>query len=232
MEAPLRMELANAQAHSVLVSDQLYRLAPVSRFRKFHSFQLVGAVFDCLLEARLAPRERPADLAFSPNVASSWLVDLYTLRVYRKKEFASDILRWVSFIPAIDRILYAPMIPFATAYFNTIDEPDPTRDDMHRFMTDWPRGKLIHEKLRDLVGDRGMTDILRALWAGTPVREAVATIARQPIEAFFTSGWAPIPTWTTAFISSAGTRPGPDTAITFASRSAAATRRWSRWSCG
>lgn len=193
VDAPLRMELANAQAHAVLVSDQIYRIFPINRFRKFHSFQLVGAVFDCLLEARLSARERPADLAFSPDVAAAWLVDLYTLRIYRRQEFARDILRWVSFIPAIDRILYAPMIPFATAYFNTVDEPDPTRDDLHRFMSDWPRGKLIHEKLRDLVGDRGMTAIMQSLWAGTPVREAAEAEAHGPLEHFFAQWLGPYP---------------------------------------
>ena len=32
------------------------------------------------------------------------------------------------FIPAIDRVLYAPQVPFATAYFYTLEDPDPLRD--------------------------------------------------------------------------------------------------------
>ena len=100
-----------------------FRIFPLARFRKFHSFQLVRAVFNVLLERFLSGSEDPADLAFAPDAAASFLVDKFTLRTYAKKEFAKDILRWVSFIPTIDRILYAPQIPFATAY---LGENDPT----------------------------------------------------------------------------------------------------------
>ena len=193
VETPLRLELCSPQAGAVLVSDQIYRLFPARRFRKFHSFQLVQAVFDVLLEARLSARESPADLAFSPDVAAAWLTDLFTVRVYRKKEFARDILRWVGFIPAIDRILYAPQIPFASAYFNTLDDPDPMRDDLHRFGSDWPRGKLIHEKLRDLLGDRGMTEVLQALWQGAPLRRAAEAVRGAPLDAFFATWLGPMP---------------------------------------
>src|SRR5207237_614801 len=72
VEAPLRMELAAAAEGAVLVSDQMYRLIPIERFRKFHSFQLVRAIFELLAARRLAPRERPADLAWSPDAAASW----------------------------------------------------------------------------------------------------------------------------------------------------------------
>src|SRR5262249_57756155 len=100
----------------VLVSDQICRSLPAERFRKFHSFQLVRAIYALIAARRLAAEEAPADLAWSPDVAASWLVDLFTVRSYRLAEFASDVLKWVSFIPTVDRILYAPHLPFPSAH--------------------------------------------------------------------------------------------------------------------
>ena len=194
VEVPLRTELADPQAGVILVSDQLYKLFPLARFRKFHSFQLVRAVFAVLAERRLADVEHPADLGWSPDVLASWLLDLYTLRTYRQKEFAKDILRWVSFIPAIDRILYAPQIPFASAYFNTLDDPTPTRDDLRRFSNTRPRGKVIYEKLRDLLGDEPTQQAMRAVWKGAPVHETAETAwGQSSLNWFFTQWLRPYP---------------------------------------
>lgn len=196
VEMPLRMELALAQAGAVLVSDQLFRIAPLKRFRKFHEFQLARALYNFIAEARLIGRERADDLGWSADLAASWLVDLYTVRGYQKKESARDVLKFASFIPTVDRLLYAPQIQFAAAYFNTLDDPDPTRDDLRRFANQRPRGKLIYEKLRDLVGDEQTTEVARAVFLGTPVREAVRQVygagpgadPRAEIDAFL-GGW-------------------------------------------
>ncbi len=193
VEAPLRTELAEPHAGVVLVSDRIYRITPLERLRKFHSFQLVRAIFAALAEERLAARERVEDLAWSPDVVASWLVDLFTIREYHRAEFAQDLLKWVAFIPTIDLILYAPQVPFASAWFNTLDEPDPTRDDLRRFATDLPRGKTIYEKLRDRLGDRAMAEVGRAMWAGEPVRAAAARVAGAPLEPFFAQWLGPYP---------------------------------------
>jgi hypothetical protein len=193
VEAPLRMELAEPHGGVVLVSDQIFRILPIDRFRKFHSFQLVRAIFHLLLERRLAARERPDDIGWSPDGIASWLVDLYTLRYYRREEYAKEILRWVAFIPTIDRLLYAPQVQFASAYFNTLDEPDPTRDDLSRFANERPRGKTIYEKLRDLVGDEGIARIARAAFRGVPLREAAEAEHGSPLDGFFAQWLGPYP---------------------------------------
>ncbi|MSP60476.1 MAG: hypothetical protein EXR72_09060 [Myxococcales bacterium] len=193
VEAPLRMELAEAHGDMVLVSDQIFRILPLDRFRKFHGFQLIRGIYGALFERRLRGRERGDDIGWSPDVGASFLVDLFTLRVYQRAEFAQDVLKWVSFIPQIDRILYAPQIPFASAYFNTLDDPDPTRDDVMRFAHLRPRGKTIYEKLRDRLGDPGTARVMRALWAGVPVREAAGAEAGSDLGEFFGQWLGPYP---------------------------------------
>ena len=185
IEIPLRMELASARSGAVLISDQLFRITPVDRLRKFHTLQLVRALFDFLLEERLITVASARDVAWSPDAIGSWLLDRYTLRAYRRAEFAQQLLRWVAFIPQVDRILYAPQIQFASAYFNTLDEPDPTREDVRHFNHRQPRGKTIHEKLRDLAGDAGEERIMRAALAGEPLRAAAERELRRPLDDFF-----------------------------------------------
>jgi hypothetical protein len=79
-------------------------------------------------------------------------LDLYVLRYYLKEEYARDILKIGGFIPAIDQIMYAPSMEFKEAYFNSIYEPLIFRDEPWHFFNLFPRGKLIYEKLVDLLG--------------------------------------------------------------------------------
>src|SRR5581483_3049725 len=122
VEGALRIELAESLPGFTLVSDQAFAIFPLQRFLKFHEFELARAVYAGLVEKRAA-RERPQDLGWAPEVAAGWLVDGYTLRAFRREEWAGQILKWVAFIPAIDRIIYAPQVPFASAYFYTLDDP-------------------------------------------------------------------------------------------------------------
>src|SRR5581483_10952270 len=97
--------------------------------------------------------ERVDDLGWSPEVAASALTDRFTLRSYRREEYANQILSGAAWIPAIDRVLYAPQVPFASAYFYSLEDPDPLRDNLAQFDNQRPRGKLVYAKLRDLLGD-------------------------------------------------------------------------------
>jgi hypothetical protein len=192
VEGPLRMELARALPGFVLLSDQAFQIFPLKRFLKFHEFEIARAVFELYLARRVDPRERTDDVAWSPQVGASYLVDLYTLRWYRKEEYAFQILRSASFIPAIDRILYAPQVPFASAYFQTLEDPDPLRDSLTQFSTVRPRGKLIYAKLRDLVGD-GVEQILRRQLGGEPLRQAAEAVHGRSLERFFATWLGPYP---------------------------------------
>jgi hypothetical protein len=111
---PLRIELAQALPGVVLVSDQLFDIFPLQRFLKFHEFELARAIYEAWIARRTLAAERADDRGWAPGAGASYLVDLYTLRSYRKTEFAREILAWASFIPAIDRVMYAPQVPFAS----------------------------------------------------------------------------------------------------------------------
>jgi hypothetical protein len=193
VEGALRVELAQSLPGFVLLSDQVFDIFPLGRFLKFHEFDVVRAVVEQILDERLLDRERLDDLGWSPQVSASFLTDRYTLRSYQREEYAAEILSGAAWIPAIDRVLYAPQIPFASAYFYTLEDPDPLRDSLAQFANLRPRGRLIAAKLRDLLGDAAVEKLVRAQLSGQPVRAAAEALYQGPLDWFFTQWLGPYP---------------------------------------
>ncbi len=192
-EAPLRLELAQAHPGVVLVSDRIFHLFPFHRFRKFHERELVRAVFAEYLGRRGAAW--PArDRDMTAEAAAGYLLDLYTLRAYRKSEFARDLLSPVSFVPAVDELLYAPQVAFADAYFGTIADTDELRDDPRRFMHERPRGHLVYEKLRDHLTAREFGATMRGVIVdGLALRAAAEKASGEELGWFFRQWSGPYP---------------------------------------
>jgi hypothetical protein len=195
VEGTLRIELAESLPGFTLISDQAFAIFPLDRFLKFHEFEVARALYAGIVERRAVEggRERPGDLGWAPEVAAGWLVDRYTVRSFLHEEWAAQILTWVSFIPAIDRIIYAPQVPFASAYFYTLDDPDPLRDSLQQWNNTHPRGRLVYAKLRDVVGDEAIGEIARRQLDGAPLRASAAEVGKQPFDAFFAQWLAPYP---------------------------------------
>jgi hypothetical protein len=194
-EVPLRNpEITQGHAGLVLVSDHAWRLFPLERFRKFHTFQVARAIYGSWIEERAAGVEDPGDLAWAPDAAASFLVELLTLRQYGSVEFARDVLRYFSFLPDIDALIYAPKVAFSAAYFGSVEDPDPLRDDLRRFNNDLPRGKRVYEKLKDLLGGRRVVALMRAyLKSSVPFRKAAEQAAQRPLDDFFAQWLGPYP---------------------------------------
>lgn len=164
VEVPLRFDVAEVHPDVVLVSDRYYRIWPARRLRKFHQRILVRAVLAAYLEAVLTERgATPARVALESDAAASYLTDLFVLREYAREEFVDDILQPVSFIPAVDQLLYAPQTMFAGAYFGGVVDDEPLRDHPRRFMNAGPRGRLYYEKLRDLLEPEALQGTMRRL---------------------------------------------------------------------
>ena len=194
VSAPLRAELATAHDRIVLVSDRFFRIWPAERFRKFHRRQLARAVFAHQMLARLAGPDAARDDA--ADLVASYLADLFILRRYDRAEYLQNILRPVSFVPAIDQLLYAPQTMFADAYFGDLGgdlggggPADPSRDDPRRFMHTRPRGRLLFEKLRDLLGPRVDRAMRAVVVGGVDHRVAAERAHGAPLDWFFRQ-WA------------------------------------------
>jgi hypothetical protein len=190
---PLRIQLAQALPGVVFVSDQLFDIFPLPRFLKFHEFELARAIYESWIARRTLAAERADDLGWAPGAGASYLVDLYTLRSYRKTEFAREILAWASFIPAIDRVMYAPQVPFASSYFYTLEDPDPLRDNLQQFDNTRPTGKTIYTKLRDLLGTPAVDLVTRAQLGGAALRPTAEKVRDESLDWFWKQWLGPYP---------------------------------------
>ena len=186
VEVPERMRLAVEAPGAVLLSDRIYRILPLERTRRFHTLELLRAVFAQVLLERLGPAQAPRDRYWACDLLATALVELWIARETGGAETARDLLGFASFHPAVDQFLYAPQIAFAEAYFGTIEEADPLREEPWRFGNDFPRGRRVLAKIRDLVEPAQYEQFLRLALSGrVGVREALAGATGRPMNEFF-----------------------------------------------
>lgn len=136
----------------VLVSDRLWRLIPVRDGRFFHDLALVREVAAELLWQDGLRKGAPRTRYVSADMAGTVVADHYSRTVHKRQRTVKEIIGFASMFPAVDNLLYAPMIPFKEVYYRSVEEPDPLRDEPWRFMNHYPRGKRLVGKLQDLAG--------------------------------------------------------------------------------
>lgn len=194
IEAPLRHELTHVHGDVILYSDQLFRIFPLARVRKYHRLELVRAVFTATLDAALGHTEPPEDRELAAGVLACYLLDAFTVRDFKKIEFAKDILRPIDFIPAVDQLMYAPLVASSSTYFGDVDADDPYRDDVRRFATRTPSPRLVYNKLLDVLGPGGMTRVAHAVLAtGKPLKMAAAEVFGGDLRWFWAQWLGPPP---------------------------------------
>jgi len=153
VEAPLRHQLVQVHGNLILVSDQIFGIFPAGRLRKYHQLELARAVFTAIVDAKLAAYEAPADRDLTTGVLAAYLTDLYAQLAYHRIEYAPDLLRPFDFVPAVDQLLYAPLLASSSSYFGDVEDDDRVRDDVRRFAdAAAPSPRLVYNKLLDLIG--------------------------------------------------------------------------------
>jgi hypothetical protein len=194
VEAPLRHELVQVHGGVVLVSDQIFGIFPLGRLRKYHRFELARAVLTAAIDDVIAATERPEDRDLAAGVLAAYLTDVYALHVEKKIEYAKDLLRPFDFIPAVDQLMYAPLLASSQSYFGDVDGGDLVRDDVRRFSGQAPSPRLLYSKLVDLLGATGMARLARATLAeGTPLRRAAADAFGGDLDWFWRQWLGPRP---------------------------------------
>ncbi len=177
IEAPLRHELVQVHGNVLLVSDRLFEIFPIERLRKFHRLELIRAILGSVVGRALRRIEPDPDVDVSTEVMAVYLTEVFTLREFRRLEFARDLLRPLSFIPAVDQLIYAPLVASSSSYFGDPIDRDVVRDDVRRFSHGRSGGRLIYAKLLDLLGAPGMNRLGRTLLGErVPLRQAAARV--------------------------------------------------------
>lgn len=149
---PLRSEVAQAHPATLVVSDQALELFPSGRFEKFHIEALARGWADVFARGMfVGEHEASTDLWLSGAVGLA-LLDLWRSRKEHADEFAGDILRNLTFVPAVDRFLYTQQASFSQTYFRGVEDDPPLRNHPLWFSHALPTGRRLHGKLTDTLG--------------------------------------------------------------------------------
>ena len=191
LETSLRMEVASGSESVIFMSDRIFELFPLKRFWKLHDLQLLRAFFNHFYSGEFkAQGHGYAVAALQADFAATHMVHKYVMDVLTVEEYAEDILKWGSFISAIDYFIHSPMVQFREAYFNTIAEKDWLRDEPWAFMNLQPRGKLIYEKLTDIMGREKIAKMFNRLVRGEGTIVELAEKAAGEDMAWFFGQWS------------------------------------------
>ncbi|HEY4393621.1 MAG TPA: hypothetical protein VGP64_06145 [Polyangia bacterium] len=195
VEAPLRHQLVQAHGDVILVSDQIFRIFPIKTLRKYHHQELARAIFKAVVGARIGPTEVPTDRLMATGVLASYLAEFYALVQYKKLEYAADLLRPFDFVPAVDQLIYAPLLASSSTYFGDVQDEDRIRDDVRLFANPGaPSPRLIYSKLLDLLGGAAFAKLAReALDEGQPLRTAAADTFGADLTWFWRQWLGPLP---------------------------------------
>ncbi|HEY4185729.1 MAG TPA: hypothetical protein VGP07_11710 [Polyangia bacterium] len=187
VEAPLRNELVTVHGQVILVSDRLFEIFPLERVRKYHRLELVRAVLTAALDGTLRHIEPDRDAALSGEVLAAHLADSFTLEHFRTRELARDLLRPLAFLPAVDQLIYAPLLASSSSYFGDAEDHDVLRDDVRRFSHQRPGGRFIYAKLLDLLGAAGVAQVAHlVVGQRLPLRQAAERVFGAPLGWFWT----------------------------------------------
>jgi hypothetical protein len=194
VEAPLRHELCQAHGDVILVSDQIFGIFPVDRVRKYHRLEIVRAVLTAVVDARLAATEAPADRERAVGMLAAYLTELFASSAFDRVEYAADLLRPFDFVPAVDQLIYAPLLASSSSYFGDVEDADRVRDGLPRLAARGPTPRFVYNKLLDLLGPDAFAGLARAmLGRREPLRPAAAAAFGAELGWFWTQWLGPLP---------------------------------------
>ncbi len=185
VQGPLRSRVAEPHPDAVMLSDQALEVPPLPRFQKFHQTAIARAILDALLERRFRGTHDPSVDLWLPGMLGFSLTGLWQSTRDQKDEFAGDILRNLTFVPAVDRFLYTQQASFSQAYFRGVEDQMPLRNHPLWFSHALPTGRRLHEKLLDTAGGEAVEAFYQAL-AAEPRADPVALASRAY---GYTLGW-------------------------------------------
>jgi hypothetical protein len=197
VQAPLRDRFVHpTQGPVVLYSDRLFHV--VKPLQVFHEVEVGRGAIEALVRLALRDAALGADRDWACE-ALAWEVTRAWVRDGRAGGLSSGTItggmRLLDFIPAIDSLLRAPRFVGSDLYYGRIWEPqDAVPDDLSRALSRRPRGRVVTEKLRDLLGDERLAALTGEVLGGrAPLRARAAALAGRDLGPFFALWTGPLP---------------------------------------
>jgi hypothetical protein len=180
--APVRDRLAQAAGDVVFVSDHIFEVLPY--FDAFHEREITRAVFELLARRAAVGVEGPDTAWVAEAVAWVAIEDWDRARLGLKGTELRQGIGNFDFIEGVDTQLRAPQFTDSDLYFGRVFEPRNTvKDEIDRFGSSRPRGRVIAEKLRDRLGSAKLLALVKG--RGLPFRQRAAKLAGEDLKGFF-----------------------------------------------
>jgi hypothetical protein len=108
-------------------------------------------------------------------ILAAYLTEVYAQSEFDKVEYAADILRPLDFVPAVDQLIYAPLLASSSSYFGDVEDTDRVKDGLPRLAAGGSSPRFVYNKLLDLLGPDAFAGLARAmLGRREPLRPAAA----------------------------------------------------------
>lgn len=163
IETPLRRRLVQPGVRATYISDRAWRLTP--GFRRFHDVAVMHGVASALLDL---------PDPFARDIAAASITVRYAESV--KGSTAEDTLKWVAWIPIVDKMLHGRHTPFIT---EILEEPLPgdlLHDDLVEVLDPhWP-GQAVLAQVDDRYGAGTGARLGRELEGGLSLDAATANL--------------------------------------------------------
>ncbi|MFH1263294.1 MAG: hypothetical protein V1495_07640 [Pseudomonadota bacterium] len=194
-QAPLREMLAMDGEGMTFVSDRAFKL--LSILGQYHTPPIVRGLFAQLVFPEVSTRESSRDYGWVTEAVSwGWTERFMREEAYSHRDARTlGPVRFFSFLPALDQVIYAPQFAFIDVFYDMIYPYDPVRDDALRFNHLRTNGRTIYAHLEDDVGPRKALEIVVA-YVGSDQQKLVAlagNLAGHPLHDRFEQWIAPRP---------------------------------------
>jgi len=156
VHGPLRSAVAEAHPDVVVLSDHALEIFPSDRLAKFHLVAVARSTFDMLARRAFTGTHDPSTDLWLPGMVAFAQTSLWRQARDTRDEFAADILRNLTFVPAVDRFLYTQQAAFSQSYFRGVEDAPAIRNHPLWYSHALPTGRRIHEKLVDTIGPRAL----------------------------------------------------------------------------
>ena len=134
-------------------------------------------------------------MTLAAGVLADYLTELFAVVQFKKLEYAADLLRPLDFVPAVDQLIYAPLLASSSSYFGDVQDEDRVRDDVRLFADPaTPSPRLVYNKLLDLIGTAKFPTLARKILnEGEPLRQAAAETFGADLDWFWRQWLGPLP---------------------------------------
>lgn len=154
VQAPIRMSLVSKSGSILFFSDRAFKL--IGPLQKYHTVPLLHGLFYQLIYPKSSQVEDSLNYHWiTEAVAWAWTEQFMKEKEYRNRDARTlGPIKTLSFLTAIDRVIYSPQFAFFDVFYNLIYPVDPIRDHPLRFQHRRPYGRTIYAHLEDELGPK------------------------------------------------------------------------------